>query len=283
MTNLTYLELSGNSITDISPLRGLTNLTWLWFSSSNLSDISALRGLTSLTYMNLSNNNLTDTDISSLSGLINLTGLNLGSNRITDISSLQTLTSLTRKAMATLTGTSRGVTVAFDSLSVARLVKVSGDGQIGTASAALAKPFVVKVQSANDTTYAYRNLPVTFSVTPGGGSLSTTSDTTDVNGLARTRLTLGETVGMDTVKAFVEGASDTLIFTTLSPLPTPDFDGNGRVNFADFLALGNKMGSGRDRGSYEARYDLDGDGEIGMSDFRILTSRFGDGKFDDAK
>ena len=55
------------------------------------------------------------------------------------------------------------------------------------------------------------------------------------------------------------------------------------MNFADFLALANKMGSSRDRGSYEAKYDLDGDGVIGMGDFRILASRFGDGKSDDSK
>ena len=137
----------------------------------------------------------------------------------------------------------------------------------------------MKVEDQNRRGYA--GLPVTFSVTAGGGSLSASTDTTDATGQAETILTLGPTASTHTCSVSVAGLSQTLTFT--ATLPTPDFDGNGRVNFADFMALASKMGSVQGRGSYEVKYDLDGDGVIGMGDFRILTSQFGDGEFDDAK
>ena len=46
---------------------------------------------------------------------------------------------------------------------------------------------------------------VSFSVTAGGGLLSSTTATTDANGQAATRLTLGSELGTNTVEATVEG------------------------------------------------------------------------------
>ena len=57
--------------------------------------------------------------------------------------------------------------------------------------------------------------------------------------------------------------------------PTPDFDGNGQVDIADFLAFAEKFGTSRGDSNYDARYDLDSDGTIGIGDFLIFTASFG--------
>ena len=63
---------------------------------------------------------------------------------------------------------------------------------------------------------------------------------------------------------------------TLQPAAlTPDFNGDGRVNFADFLLFTAQFGLRRGDASYEARFDLDGDGTIGFGDFLIFGRAFG--------
>ena len=95
-TNLTYLHLYANDITDISPLAGLTNLTYMNIAfSTNITDISPLAGLTNLKFLSLIKTNITD--ISPLAGLTNLMDLDLAYiSYIEDISSLAGLTNLTR-------------------------------------------------------------------------------------------------------------------------------------------------------------------------------------------
>ena len=56
---------------------------------------------------------------------------------------------------------------------------------------------------------------------------------------------------------------------------TPDFNGDGVVNFADFLLFGGQFGSRQGDGRYEAKYDLDSDGAIGFGDFLIFGKSFG--------
>ena len=58
---------------------------------------------------------------------------------------------------------------------------------------------------------------------------------------------------------------------------TPDFNGDGVVNFADFLVLTNLFGAYQGDGRYEAKYDLDSDGTIGFGDFLIFSSSFDKG------
>ena len=55
----------------------------------------------------------------------------------------------------------------------------------------------------------------------------------------------------------------------------PDFDGNGVVDFPDFLQFVGKFGATQGDEIYEARFDLNGDGVIDFSDFVIFTSNFG--------
>ena len=75
--------------------------------------------------------------------------------------------------------------------------------------------------------------------------------------------------------------------------PSPDFDGNGVVDFPDFVLFAGAFGyrEGDDlparlpvrstqtdsaqAGKYEAKYDLNGDGEIEFSDFVIFAGSFG--------
>ena len=61
----------------------------------------------------------------------------------------------------------------------------------------------------------------------------------------------------------------------VSTAPSPDFDGDGRVGFQDFLAFAGQFGTRQGDGRYEARFDLDSDGAIGFGDFLIFSSSFG--------
>ena len=61
----------------------------------------------------------------------------------------------------------------------------------------------------------------------------------------------------------------------LLSVPSPDFDGDGRVGFTDFVLFASRFGSTPGDGTYEAKYDLDVDGAIGFSDFVIFASDFG--------
>ena len=73
----------------------------------------------------------------------------------------------------------------------------------------------------------------------------------------------------------VDGDVATLTFTLEVYRPTADIDGNGRVNFDDFLSFVGKFGTRRGDAGYDARYDLDSDGAIGFSDFLIFANSFG--------
>ena len=56
-------------------------------------------------------------------------------------------------------------------------------------------------------------------------------------------------------------------------LTATDEDGDGNVNFADFLTFASKFGSRLGQERYDAR--CDGDGEIGFDDFLIFAADFG--------
>ena len=229
ITNLRRLDLFRNNLSDISALSGLTNLRRLYIVMKNrVSDISALAGLTRLTNLDLSYNNISD--ISALSGLTNLRRLDLSRNNISDISALSGLTNLEYLDLR-INGSplnypslsthipalqSRGVEVYYRTRTLTSLVKISGDDQTGTAGSRLSDPFIVEVRDQDDVAFA--GVPVTFSVTAGGGSLSTTTDTTDANGHASTRLTLGAT-GADTVVAAIDVSNidKSVVFTAGIP------------------------------------------------------------------
>ena len=230
LTELTSLALGSNSISDISAVSGLTELTSLYLWGNSISDISALTGLTELTSLALGSNSISD--ISAVSGLTELTSLNLGSNSISDISPLVANTGLgsgdevfvQRNPLSYLsihthipTLQSRGVTVKFDDQAHPALLKISGDNQKDVTGAALENPFVVEVQDANGSAFA--GVPVTFVVTTGSGTLSTTRTTTDANGRAESTLTLGPNLETNTVSVSATGIEGTVTFHAISDTP----------------------------------------------------------------
>ena len=62
--------------------------------------------------------------------------------------------------------------------------------------------------------------------------------------------------------------------TVVETAPTPDFDGNEQVDFADFLAFVARFGTSQGDAGFDARFDLDGDGKIGFGDFLIFADSF---------
>ena len=66
-----------------------------------------------------------------------------------------------------------------------------------------------------------------------------------------------------------------LVFTSLlSAKPRIDFDGNGEVEFADFVLFASKFGSTQGDQVYEARFDMNNDGEIELGDFTAFAAEF---------
>ena len=102
-----------------------------------------------------------------------------------------------------------------------RLTKMSGDGQEGLVGSQLAEPFVVLVSDEDDEAIA--GVVVSFTVAAGGGTLTDTTDITDVNGLARTTLTLGNEPGTNTVTATIEGI-EPMTFTATATEQDSSFD-----------------------------------------------------------
>ena len=56
--NITYLDLSGNQIKDISPIANLTNLEDLYLSYNQIEDISSIANLSNIKRLRLSNNQI---------------------------------------------------------------------------------------------------------------------------------------------------------------------------------------------------------------------------------
>jgi hypothetical protein len=70
--------------------------------------------------------------------------------------------------------------------------------------------------------------------------------------------------------------------TGLDPLPVSgmdaaasDFDGNGQVDFIDFLSFAQVYGSASGDGTYQAGFDLNADGRIDFSDFLTFAQAYG--------
>ena len=267
ITNLTGLEFAANltsldlgygggetshAVKDLSPLADLIQLTRLHLPGSSISDISAVAGLTNLTYLNLWGNPISD--ISPVVGLTKLTDLYLGSNNISDISPLVANTGLGSGDTVNVNGNllshlsihthiptlqSRGVTVEFDNRSHPALLKISGDNQKGAAFARLSQPFVIEAQDANGS--ALVGISLSFAVTAGGGTLSTTITRTDENGRAQNTLTLGPNLGKNTVSVSATGIEVPATFHAVSNTEAPpisaDVNNDGSVNVLDLIVI----------------------------------------------
>ena len=98
---------------------------------------------------------------------------------------------------------------------------VSGDNQSGLTGETLMQPFIVEVHDQYDD--PMEGVTVTFVVSIGGGSLSDTSVDSDINGLARSTLTLGNDPVTNTVEVGVEGIAETVTFRAVAELLEFDF------------------------------------------------------------
>ncbi|MBI3569137.1 MAG: Ig-like domain-containing protein [Gemmatimonadetes bacterium] len=79
------------------------------------------------------------------------------------------------------------------------LAKLGGDAQAGFVALPLQSPFIARVTLDDGTGVA--GVAVTWTVATGGGSLSTSTSTTDDQGYAEALLTLGTVVGANSVTA----------------------------------------------------------------------------------
>lgn len=76
--------------------------------------------------------------------------------------------------------------------------------------------------------------------------------------------------------AKVEGEPDPP--TPPEPPPTgisADFDGNGKVDFSDFVAFAQNFGRSDGDDDYDAKFDLTGDDRVDFSDFIAFAQQFG--------
>ena len=90
---ITSLDASGQGIVDLEGIQYCTNLVWLDLGGNAITDLTPLCG-TSLHALNLENNGLTDADISPLACLTSLMFLGLNNNQFVDIGCLVELENL---------------------------------------------------------------------------------------------------------------------------------------------------------------------------------------------
>ena len=91
-TNLEYLDIGGNPLSEFAPLARLPRLVRLFAWECRIDDITPLSNLTTLKYLDLSVNRIVD--ISALANLTELIELSLGKNYIRDITPLANMTIL---------------------------------------------------------------------------------------------------------------------------------------------------------------------------------------------
>ena len=262
LTQLTRLDFSYNGISDVSPLSALTKLTSLSLGGNDLGDVTPLAGLTQLTWLDLGNNSISD--VSPLAGLTQMTTLAININELVDVSPLSSLTQLTFLSLTTnpLSYASinahipamqaKGILVNFYLRTPMTLLQVSAAAPQGFVNAALPLPFVVEALDQDNNPFA--GVPVTFHITSGGGQLSPTNTSTDLNGRAQAYLTLGPTPGAATVSVTAAGVSQPIEFTATAipasaPVTIPDVNlrrkitetlgkqGSAELTMGDMFAL----------------------------------------------
>ena len=71
-----------------------------------------------------------------------------------------------------------------------------------------------------------------------------------------------------------DGDVASLVFPLEVRLPSPDFNRDGRVNFADFILFVGKYAKRRGGEGYDPRCDLNADGAVDFADFRIFENSY---------
>ena len=89
---LTYLDLSGNSIVDISKISNLAGITELYLNENALSSLSGIANMHGLTKLNVANNVLTS--VADMTGCYGLTALVISGNKLTHLNEITQMSSL---------------------------------------------------------------------------------------------------------------------------------------------------------------------------------------------
>ena len=149
---------------------------------------------------------------------------------------------------------------------------ISGNDQEGLPGAALENPFVVEVRDRADTPVP--GVQVTFSVTSGGGTLSATSVTTDVNGRAESILMLGPNPGTNTVEVGVTGIQEKQSVSAIAELPPipQDVNRDDVVNILDLVLVASVLGDG----GRDLDADVNRDGVVNILDLVSVAGALGD-------
>ena len=265
MTVLSCLVATGASIRHLTGLETATNLIGLDLLSNNISDISPVVELTNLRWIDLSSNNISD-----ISPLVANIGLGNGDAVYVGGNPLSYLSIYTHIPILQ----SRGVTVYFNDQARPALVKISGDNQHGIPSAPLPHPFVIEVQDEHGSVLV--GVPVTFTVTAGGGMLSITSTTTDESGRAESTLTLGPNIGRNAIEVSVVGIESPSTFYAISDTELPpiaaDVNSDGSVNVLDLVSVASEFGN---QGQNLAA-DINEDGVVDIFDLILVAGMFTD-------
>lgn len=98
MTGLKQLDLSHNAVTDLAALSTLLNLTVLDVSYNSLTSLNPISRLTALTELNAANNQISNID--TLKSLTALTALDISHNAVADVGSLALCTAITDLSIA---------------------------------------------------------------------------------------------------------------------------------------------------------------------------------------
>ena len=119
------------------------------------------------------------------------------------------------------------------------LSKVSGDNLQGLPNTPLPVPFVVELRDPNNG-WGDPGVPVTFTVTAGGGTLNPTHTATDSShhlkmGRAESTLTLGPNLGTNTVEVSAAGIEGTVTFTAVAGAAVDILDQNLRAAIENVL------------------------------------------------
>ncbi|MDP6777117.1 MAG: choice-of-anchor D domain-containing protein, partial [Candidatus Latescibacteria bacterium] len=108
-----------------------------------------------------------------------------------------------------------------------------------------------------------------FQIAPGDSATVKVTFSPTEAGTFTDKVTISGNVS--TVELIVSGAG----LDSSSTEKTPDFTGDGRVSFEDFVLFAQAFGSDQSSPGYDSRFDLNGDGAVNFSDFVTFATAFG--------
>jgi hypothetical protein len=158
-------------------------------------------------------------------GSVSASTVQTGSNGRASVSRTLGVTAGPQAAFASAQGV-QGSPVVFGHLAQEgvpdRLVKVSGDNQVAPAGTELNEALVIQVLNAAGDPVP--NRAVLWAINSGNGSITPTNTTTDAQGRASTRWTLGTAAGSNRVDVIVSGVGSATFSATARAISGSGFD-----------------------------------------------------------